>query len=341
MSTSFTATDLFQLPPSAPSNWIVDGLLRTHRGRPSLFCGFPESGKSTLVTQLAIAVANGQPFLGRATVQGHVIVWKNEDSAQDVSEDLKRAGMTPASMLSVVIPSVGDENHRALRDELERHPDTVLVIIETLADFLNVEDISSNNDTRVAMQKFIDLIIKPYPGCSVVLLHHLNKSSVEADLSAKKILGGTVIAGATDAKIYLKRVSDEDPRRIISATIRRGRGIEPTYLEFDHETQIATLGNTVKAEAIAKKKATKEQKGLESDLHILQVIRENPGMPKWDIAKKVGGNALAFGKKVNELIEMNLVSATLGGEKGNAICLYPKIQESKQIGFEESTMQAA
>ena len=105
MATSFTAQELFNLPEPSPSNWIVEGILRSNRGRPSLLCGFPESGKSTLSNQLAVAVANGTPFLDRATQQGHVILWKNEDSAPDIAADLRRAGLTASSDLSIVLPN--------------------------------------------------------------------------------------------------------------------------------------------------------------------------------------------------------------------------------------------
>src|SRR5947209_4400227 len=89
----YTPQQLASLPPRKHSQDVLEGLLRTHRKRPSLLCGFPEAGKSTLAHQIAIAVATGNPFLGRETTQGRVIYWLNEDSASDVADDFFRAGL--------------------------------------------------------------------------------------------------------------------------------------------------------------------------------------------------------------------------------------------------------
>jgi RecA-family ATPase len=204
---TLTAKELYELPEPSPSNWIVEGLLRTNRGRPSLLCGFPESGKSTLANQLAVAVSNGLPFLGRATRQGHVILWKNEDSAEDIAADLRKAGLTAGSPLSIVIPDQTGEtadNIAQLKAALEAHPDTRLVIVETLADFFNLDDITNNDQCRTALQLFCDGLVAPHPNTAFLILHHFNKSNDDANLSIKKVLGGTALAGGTDAKIYLR-----------------------------------------------------------------------------------------------------------------------------------------
>src|SRR5258708_19330287 len=39
-----------------PSEWLVDGLLRMGRKRPSVILGRPGSGKSTLALQLAVSI---------------------------------------------------------------------------------------------------------------------------------------------------------------------------------------------------------------------------------------------------------------------------------------------
>src|SRR6516225_7723407 len=61
--------------PRSNSEWVVEDLLRTNRKRCSLLCGDPEAGKSTLARQLAAAVAQGKPFLGRQTLKGKILYW--------------------------------------------------------------------------------------------------------------------------------------------------------------------------------------------------------------------------------------------------------------------------
>ncbi len=322
MPKRITPAELLALQPTDPASWVVEGLLRSRRRRPSLLCGYPEAGKSTLAQQLAIAVANGAPFLGRPTSPGHVVFWKNEESEEDIADDFRRGGMKPETPISILLPRYGDDNFAGLSEELTLHPDTKLVIVETLSDFLNVPDISSNDDTRRGMQKFCDEIMAPHQASAFLILHHFNKSNAEGDLSITKILGGTAIAALSDAKIYLRKFSDEDPRRIIHADPRKGVPIEPTYLNFDFETMTASLGNSVKAEKALVRQSDKAQREMDLELEILKKVSENPGLPKWDIAKLVKGNAQLVGKRIDELVKGKFIAAKQGGEKSNAMLLY-------------------
>lgn len=322
MATRYTAKELTLLPPTNPSDWIVEGIFRTNRKRPSLLCGFPEAGKSTLAHQLAVAVAHGTSFLGRSTEQGYVVYWKNEDSEQDVAEDFRKAGMTQDTSLSILLPSPGDNNFRELNAELELYPETKLVIIETLSDFLQVQDITSNDDCRTGLQRFYDTIMKPHPDCVYVMLHHFNKSDMKGDLSITRILGGTTIAGGTDSKIYLSQVSDSDSRRTIHAATRKGKSIEPTYLVFDPATLTSTLGDTVKQESITNRSIVKTQKLLDVDAKIQQMIYEHPGTSKWQLVASVGGNSMDTGRHIEEMIQSGLIIAKQGGGKGSPQRLY-------------------
>lgn len=323
MAQIFSAQQLLALPPSPPTTDIVSGLLRTRRKRPSLLCGYPGAGKSTLAHQLALAVATGTPFLGRNTVSGHVLFWKYEERAEDVREDLQAAGLTCDTKATFLLPAPGDDNFAELTKALKQHPETRLVIIETLTDFLRIEDICSNDDSRVAMQRFIEQIMTPHQDCAYLFLHHFGKGDLDGKLSITKVLGATALAGSTDAKIFLQQVSDGDPRRILSAQVRKGENIEPTYLDFHPGTLTAALGETVSSEKKAAKQAEKKDKELALSDEILAAVAANPGLPKWELAEKVSGNAQKIGKRIEELVQLGLITVKLGGEKGNAQLLYP------------------
>jgi hypothetical protein len=79
---------------------------------------------------------------------------------------------------------------------------------------------------------------------------------VKVTNSGDGLLGASVINGRTDAKLYIKRVSDDDPRRIFHATARKGLGMDRTYLEFNLETETNTLGMTVAEEKKSDKDRT-------------------------------------------------------------------------------------
>jgi RecA-family ATPase len=79
-----------------PSEWLIDGLLRMGRKRPSLLLGRPGSGKSTLALQLAVNVTQGKIFLGRQTIKSDVIFWQSEESEEDIQDALKCLTIRPA-----------------------------------------------------------------------------------------------------------------------------------------------------------------------------------------------------------------------------------------------------
>jgi hypothetical protein len=100
-----------------------DNLLR-NRKQVSLLCGSPHPGKSTIARQLAIAVAHGQPFLGRETVQGKVLYWQSEETLEDAKEDFTRSRMLPTDDARLVImhPESDDKHLTDLAKVLDERP---------------------------------------------------------------------------------------------------------------------------------------------------------------------------------------------------------------------------
>jgi hypothetical protein len=74
-------------------------------------------------------------------------------------------------------------------------------------------------------------------------LHHLKKK--EESSTGDMLLGATVLRGRTDAKWYIRRVSDDDERRFFFATVRTGNPLPKTYLDFDASTGMSVLGLTL------------------------------------------------------------------------------------------------
>src|ERR1700678_2488802 len=251
----FTPQELHNSYTQTPTGiWIVNNLLRTNRKRISLLCGSPHAGKSTIARQLALDVVHGEPFLGRETQRSKVAYWQSEETEQDCYEDFFKSGMKPDD--NIVILHSAKENHKELNALLCDDPDISLVILETLDDFLQMDDLSDNPTARRAFEKFdAEIVSQHAPRCSFLALHHFKKSDEQKGSSLHKILGATAIAGKTDCKIYVRQVNDSDPRRILSVQTRKGTPIEPTYLIFNEETPSVTLGQTLAEERAESKKA--------------------------------------------------------------------------------------
>lgn len=55
---------------------------------------------------------------------------------------------------------------------------------------------------------------------------------------------------------------------------------------------------------------------------IIAYIQEHPGLPKWDVAKAVGGKRLRAGQQIDRLLANGVVSSHKGGKHSNAKLLY-------------------
>lgn len=209
---------------------------------------------------------------------------------------------------------------------LVQHPDTCLVVIETLDDFLKTDDICDNNENRQAFARLdTEVISKHRSHCAFLVLHWLKKSDTQSSqrgLNLHKIMGGTVIAGKTDAKIYLRQASDEDQRRIIQISVRKGLPLEPTYLIFDPETNMSELGATVSSVKSSVEQTKKDLAAIEIDTRINAVLHANPGRPKWNIVKLVGGNGEVVGSRIDARMAAGEIVAVTGGKRNNAKLLY-------------------
>jgi hypothetical protein len=309
---TYDSTNFKDVAAPQPSDYIWDGVIKTNEKRPNLLIGLAESGKSTFATQLAVAIAQGAPCLDRATKKSRVLFWKCEDSAEDAKADLVRAGWCDDDPLVLLIPQAEDNNIAGLLTSLAKYQDTKLVVIETILDFLNIKDSNSTEKVKAELKKLSDAM-EPYPECAVLLLHWFNKSDMSVDSqSITKINGSHAFATGTASKIYLHRVSDEDPRRWIHISTRRGRALEPTYLVYDKTTATSTLGETRYEEKTREKAQGKKFHEQDLTSKLVQIAAENPGIAKSALAKKIGGNySMALGQ-IDQLVTQKLLVVVEG-----------------------------
>ena len=323
----FTPQELQNSYTQTPSGiWIVNNLLRTNRKRISLLCGSPHAGKSTIARQLALDVVHGEPFLGRTTLKSKVAYWQSEETEQDAYEDFFKSGMKSDD--NIVILHSAKENHKELNTLLCDDPDISLVILETLDDFLQMDDLSDNPTARRAFEKFdAEIVSQHAPRCSFLALHHFKKSDEQKGSSLHKILGATAIAGKTDCKIYVRQVNDSDPRRILSVQTRKGLPIEPTYLIFNEETTSVTLGQTLAEERAESKKAFVGMNQAELRNRCIEVVAQNQGLTKTECCKRVGGHRNSVARMFDTLIADGAIVPQIGGMTSTALLLYLKGQE--------------
>ena len=316
--TAYSLQDFADLKPRK-TTFIIDGLLRVGSKRPSIIVGLPEAGKSCLAQQMAKCVARGEDFLDRPVQKGRVIYWQSEEEVHDAAEDFLR-GTDVTDPVLVLHPI--KNNIEELTACLNDYPDTVLVIVETLMQFFPTEDINKNSEITKYLTRFSNEVVSKFPNTAFVVLHWFNKSDNKRGLALTQMLGGTTIPGLTDTKIYLSQVSDADPRRIVHITVRRGKGIRPSYLAWDEDTHTVKLESLVSEEKSVTKEAVHDAAANQAKEKILAAVRRNQGASINAIINAVGSpNRNIFYKRYGELVDDGRLVVIEGSSK-NAKAIY-------------------
>lgn len=328
--------------PTPPKEWIVDGLLRAGRRRPSILAGNAGDGKSTLAKQLAIAISQGNPFLGRETKRSPSIYWQTEDEVPDVVEALMLMGYVPGRDEEIYILDGSAENNvHTLRQGLIEHPDAKVVIVETLDDLIKSRDSNSGTDVRQAFDLLHSAVMKDFaPTVAFLGLHHLNKSEA-ATLSAR-LTGSLQWRGRTDGVWYYCRVSEDDERRTFQADVRSGKRFPKTYVDWNEDTQTVALGQSVFEERKDGVSKTNDRILLD----VLQFYARNPYTTLNKCKASVSGHKPTIRKVILKAALDGLLLVSGEGVSGDPF-LYgvnpnpPKIETSEFGTIEENMGVAA
>jgi hypothetical protein len=151
--------------------WIVEGMLR--RGGILLLSARPKVGKSDLARNLARSIALGDSFLSRHCQQGSVL-WIGLEELRSHLYD--RAEIMGLNNLPITYLFDGPSVNPAqwLESVILENDKPAVVIIDTLARWIKVDDLNDYSKVNNATQPVIDLGRKY--GTTFVLLHHNNKS---------------------------------------------------------------------------------------------------------------------------------------------------------------------
>ena len=181
---------------------IIDGLL--YRGM-YLFVGAPKLGKSFLMGQIAYHVSTGTPLWGFPVRQGTVLYLALEDDFGRLQERLYRMFDTAENenlFFSVSAKQLGKGLDEQLSRFLREHPDTSLVIIDTLQKVREVggDTYSYANDYQIItrLKSFADA-----NGICLMAVHHTRKQ--KADDAFDMISGTNGLMGAADGAFLLQK----------------------------------------------------------------------------------------------------------------------------------------
>ena len=234
-----TMTELYQTTyQSRPP--IIDGLLLAGA---YILAGAPKIGKSFLVAQTAYHVSTGKKLWEYEVHQGTVLYLALEDDFQRIqSRMFKMYGVddTPNLHFATAAGKIGNGLDEQLENFLREHPDTKLIIIDTMQKIREVggEAYSYASDYEI-IGKLKGLADKY--GICVLTVHHTRKQP--AGDSFEMISGTTGLLGCADGSLLMQKKK----RTALEATVDvvgRDQQDQIFYLKKDPETQIWELERT-------------------------------------------------------------------------------------------------
>ncbi len=294
--------------PQEEIAWLVDGLLPS--GGFALLVGKPKAGKTTTARCLALAVARGERFIGRACPGGPVLYLAWEDKRAETVGHFRKLGAADEPLYIVTDPAAAD--YRAAIADVAasiRQTGAVLAVVDTLARLVRCEDF---NDYAEVNRKLEPLIaVTRQTGCCILALHHAGKDGDGRD-AGDAVLGSTGLFGSCDSLIVQRR--DREGRRIIETRQRYTLDVEPTVLGWDPERRAVTLGATVAADIRAELARTITE--------TLAAVGEP--MTKAAIRESVAADANTVTEVLNELFTIGRIDRLGTGKRGDpflyAVC---------------------
>ena len=189
--------DTLQTISYEPITFLVNDLLPQGL---HLLAGAPKIGKSWLALWLCLQVARGESLWNFPTHPCEVLYLCLEDSVLRIQNRLfEITEDAPDSVhFCTECALIGQGLEEQVETFLAAHPDTVLVIIDTLQMVRPVHDATYANDYR-------DLSVLKHlsdrHGIAILLIHHLRKEGAEDVFH--RISGTTAISGAVDSSFTL------------------------------------------------------------------------------------------------------------------------------------------
>jgi len=174
--------------------WVVEGLLP--EGYLAILGGTSKAGKTCFAHAMAMAVANGEPFLGMPVWYGAVLWCAYEESEGERLQIMRQWPEHPKNFYIT-----HEKLHIDNPDELEAiaywvyKTDAKLIVIDPLLAATEAEGL---NDGRVARRVLSGLKeICRKQGCAALVLHHINKDVSSGMVRERFAESGQLLATAS------------------------------------------------------------------------------------------------------------------------------------------------
>ena len=292
--------------------WLIEGLWEYDSV--GLIVAPPKSYKSTLITNMAVAVASGKPFDGRKVIQGGVLILQGENSLVAEKSRLMNIAGTTDLPIYYVQSSINLDNIEVLKRTIIEN-NIKMLVVDPLYLLFGSGNMNHQVDVTPKLRNLTEL--RKETGCSIILVHHTRKTDGSSDLSTSDINGSGFFEGWYESLIML-----QPPRRTVVRKVkmfnhfRNHMGSKGTIRIDDNLKMTLNLDDefggeysedkpdkpiNTRKERLKKKKAKKSKKKKET---VAEEVKEEESKPK-------KSKALRSSKKRSKRVEQPTYTTTL------------------------------
>ena len=228
---------------SHPQVWVVDQLLEA--GTANTLASEPKAGKSTLCRTLALCVARGTPFLGRACRQGTVLYYSFEDRVHKLTRFIERNAAWDAPIVVVPHFPPGDfYNANAMRHLAAgvRRFNPALILIDMASNFMPIEDYNDYQQVTAFFTHFQTFLKQHGTHTTILLTLHTRKGTSEPGMRTdpNRVLGTVGWQGRADTQLIYNR-DHRTGVRYIGSRQREGTDIPESAVKMCPDTWLVDL----------------------------------------------------------------------------------------------------
>lgn len=280
--------DKLEIPPL---KFLVDGFI-VH-GDFLVLASAPKVGKSWMMLDLALSIAEGGKFLGCQTHKAGVLYCDLEERRPLIKRRLRKLrGDAPKPDNCYIVnsvPKLGEGLLDALGAELDSHPDIALVIVDVIQRIKDTD--GKESGTLYATDTGFLAPLKDFAeqrGITFIAVHHTRKA--DSNDKFEKVSGSTAMTSVGDGTILIERQRGTTQAKLSY----EGRSLESIEwcIEFDKATcRWVNLGD---ADAYAERELAKAYEANPT-VHAIRELTKDKGFDGWT------GTPLEFMEKGREI----------------------------------------
>lgn len=295
----------------APAEVVVGFL---HRGSKALVSAPSKAGKTWLLIDLAVSVAQGIQWLDFTTVQGKVLLVNFEIQEYQIRERIRSVADAKMAATNVsTMPNLNNLDVWTLRGHARPFTDLLpvisrqisnsnysLIIIDPIYKGMAGMNESDAGDISILVNEFENLAVES--GASVVYVHHYAKGNQATKNVIDRMSGSGVFARDADSMVFLSELKQAPFYRF--ETILRNHPPRPAFaVRFDYP--IMHVVPEVEPNKLAGSGGRPRTADANAN-HLLAILADGPlGHNAW--MEKSGFSTGVFGAARKHLIQANLI----------------------------------